>query len=69
MTHTGAAGLVKAPGRHGATPVTGREPAERDEATAAACVLAYERGAQVFRVHAVRTTRDALRVAQATRDA
>jgi dihydropteroate synthase len=49
--------------------VTGREAGERDTATAAACVLAYERGAHVFRVHAVRETRDALRVAHAARTA
>jgi dihydropteroate synthase len=49
--------------------VTGREAAERDAATAAACVLAYERGAHVFRVHAVGETRDALRVAHAVRTA
>lgn len=49
--------------------VTGREAAERDAATAAACVLARERGAHVFRVHAVRETRDALRVTHAVRTA
>jgi dihydropteroate synthase len=49
--------------------VTGREVGERDVATAAACVVAYERGAQVFRVHAVGPVRDALRVAHAARDA
>lgn len=47
--------------------VTGREAADRDVATAAACVLACERGAQVFRVHAVREAADALRVAHAVR--
>jgi dihydropteroate synthase len=45
--------------------VTGREVAERDIATAAACVLAYERGARLFRVHSVAVTRDALAVAHA----
>ena len=49
--------------------VTGREAAERDAATAAACVMAYERGAHVFRVHAVAPTSDALRVAHAARTA
>jgi dihydropteroate synthase len=49
--------------------VTGRDAEERDVATAAACVLAYERGARVFRVHGVRDARDALRVAHAVRDA
>jgi len=49
--------------------VTGRDAGQRDAATAAACVLAYERGAHVFRVHAVAPTRDALRVAHAARTA
>lgn len=48
---------------------TGREVGERDVATAAACVGAYERGAQVFRVHAAAPVRDALRVAHAARSA
>lgn len=47
--------------------VTGREVAERDAATAAACVVAYERGAALFRVHNVALTRDALAVAHAVR--
>ena len=47
--------------------VTGREVSERDAATAAACVVAYERGASLFRVHNVAMTRDALAVASATR--
>lgn len=47
--------------------VTGREVAERDMATAAACVVAYERGATLFRVHNVALTRDALAVAHAVR--
>jgi dihydropteroate synthase len=47
--------------------VTGREAADRDIATAAACVVAYERGARLFRVHNVATTRDALAVAHAVR--
>jgi dihydropteroate synthase len=49
--------------------VTGREAAARDAATAAASVMAYERGAHVFRVHAIPETRDALRVAHAARTA
>ena len=49
--------------------VTGREVGDRDAATAAACVLAYERGARLFRVHNVATTRDALAVAHAVRGA
>jgi dihydropteroate synthase len=48
---------------------TGRDVGERDVATAAACVVAYERGAQVFRVHAVGPVRDALRLAHAARTA
>ncbi len=44
---------------------TGRDVAERDAATAAACALAYERGARIFRVHDVAASRDALAVAQA----
>jgi len=47
--------------------VTGREIPERDVATAAACVMAYERGARLFRVHNVAVTRDALAVAVAVR--
>ncbi|MFI5209900.1 MAG: dihydropteroate synthase [Gemmatimonadales bacterium] len=47
---------------------TGRDVAERDVATAAACVVAYERGARLFRVHAVAVARDALAVAHATRE-
>ena len=39
-------------------------PADRDAATAAACVLAWERGARLFRVHDVAGTRDALALAQ-----
>lgn len=45
--------------------VTGRELGERDVATAAACVVAFERGARLFRVHNVGMTRDALAVAAA----
>ena len=47
--------------------VTGREVGERDVATAAACVAAYERGARLFRVHNVAMTRDALAVVTAVR--
>lgn len=47
--------------------VTGREIGERDVATAAACVVAYERGARLFRVHNVAVTRDALAVVVAVR--
>jgi dihydropteroate synthase len=47
--------------------ITGRtEPAERVPGTIATNVLAYERGAQVFRVHDVAPVRDALVVAAAT---
>ncbi len=45
--------------------VTGRGVTDRDSATAAACALAYERGARLFRVHEPGTTRDALAVAHA----
>ncbi|MEP6574071.1 MAG: dihydropteroate synthase [Gemmatimonadota bacterium] len=45
--------------------ITGREVSQRDVATAAVCVLAYERGARLFRVHNVAATRDALLVAHA----
>lgn len=47
--------------------VTGRDITERDVATAAACVVAFERGARLFRVHNVAVTRDALAVAHAVR--
>jgi dihydropteroate synthase len=47
--------------------LTGREdPHERVAATVATSVLAYERGASVFRVHDVAATVDALKVAAAT---
>ena len=46
--------------------ITGREPDRRAVATAAANVLALERGASVFRVHDVPETLDALAVAAAT---
>jgi dihydropteroate synthase len=46
--------------------ITGREPGDRAVATAAANVLALERGASVFRVHDVPETLDALAVAAAT---
>jgi dihydropteroate synthase len=47
---------------------TGRDVAGRDVATAAACVMAYERGARLFRVHDVAVVRDALGLAHATRE-
>jgi dihydropteroate synthase len=43
--------------------VTGRPVEDRDRATAVACALAWERGARLFRVHDVATTREALSVA------
>jgi dihydropteroate synthase len=46
--------------------LTGREVGERAVATAAANVLALERGASIFRVHDVQETVDALTVAAAT---
>lgn len=44
---------------------TGREPEDRDVATAAACALLRERGARLFRVHDVAAARDALAVTDA----
>jgi dihydropteroate synthase len=44
---------------------TGLPVEARDTATAAACVLAWERGARIFRVHDVGPTREALAVAHA----
>ena len=49
--------------------VTGRDVAERDLATAAACISAYSGGAALFRVHAIEPTREALLVAHAVRSA
>src|SRR4051812_47624098 len=46
--------------------ITGRDPQERTAATGATNVMALERGASVFRVHDVRETVDALKVATAT---
>ncbi|MBV9414347.1 MAG: dihydropteroate synthase [Solirubrobacterales bacterium] len=46
--------------------LTGREVDDRVAATIATNVLAYERGARVFRVHDVAPVRDALEVAAAT---
>jgi dihydropteroate synthase len=46
--------------------LTGKPEQERAAATVAANVLAYERGASMFRVHDVAPTRDALAVASAT---
>jgi dihydropteroate synthase len=47
--------------------LTGRPVHKRDDATAAACALAWEAGARLFRVHAPGPTRDALAVARAAR--
>ena len=44
---------------------SGRASDDRDRATAAACALAYERGARLFRVHDPAAVRDALAVAEA----
>lgn len=41
----------------------------RDTATAAACVVGFMKGASIFRVHDVRSTREALQVADAIRRA
>lgn len=46
--------------------LTGRPVDQRLAATIATCVVAYERGASVFRVHDVAPVRDALRVTAAT---
>jgi dihydropteroate synthase len=46
---------------------TGRDPDDRDRATAAACALAHDRGARLFRVHDPAAVRDALAVAHALR--
>src|SRR4051794_4978422 len=46
--------------------ITGRDVTERVPATVASCVMAYERGATVFRVHDVAAVADALKVADAT---
>jgi dihydropteroate synthase len=40
---------------------------DRDRATATACALAYERGASLFRIHAVDAAREALAIAQVVR--
>jgi dihydropteroate synthase len=45
--------------------VTGLPVDDRDRATAAACALAWERGARLFRVHAVAAAREAIALAQA----
>jgi dihydropteroate synthase len=45
--------------------VTGLPVESRDQATAAACALAWERGARLFRVHAVAAAREALALAHA----
>ena len=46
--------------------ITGRDVTERVHATAATSVIAFERGARVFRVHDVAPVRDALAMAAAT---
>src|SRR4051812_26520710 len=46
--------------------LTGRDVTERVHGTVATCVIALERGAQVFRVHDVAAVADALQVAAAT---
>jgi dihydropteroate synthase len=45
--------------------ITGVPVEDRDRATATACALAYERGAQLFRVHDVVAAREALALAHA----
>src|SRR4051795_1317458 len=46
--------------------ITGRDVTERVYATVATCVMTYERGARVFRVHDVAAVADALAVTAAT---
>ncbi|MEO8200897.1 MAG: dihydropteroate synthase [Gemmatimonadota bacterium] len=46
---------------------TGAPVDDRDRATAVACVMAYERGARLFRVHNTAFTREALRLAAVVR--
>jgi dihydropteroate synthase len=46
--------------------LTGRDVTERVHGTTATCVMAYERGARVFRVHDVAAVADALAVTAAT---
>jgi dihydropteroate synthase len=47
--------------------ITGRDqPADRLPGTIATCVMGYERGARIFRVHEVAPVADALKVAAAT---
>jgi dihydropteroate synthase len=46
--------------------ITGREVGDRVAATVATSVMAFERGAQVFRVHDVAPVRDGLLIAAAT---
>ena len=48
---------------------TGKDAADRDPASAAACVTAYLLGAMLFRVHNVALAREALDVAHAIRSA
>jgi dihydropteroate synthase len=45
--------------------LTGAPLDDRDRATAVACALAWERGARIFRVHAVGAAREALDLARA----
>ena len=51
-----------------ATPA-GRDVTDRDRATAAACALAHDRGARLFRVHDPAAVRDALAVSEAMQGA
>jgi len=55
-------------GRHGDGPGASRSPRERLAGTVASNVMAFERGASVFRVHEVAPVRDALALAAATLD-
>jgi dihydropteroate synthase len=44
--------------------VTGQPVEDRDRVTATACAFAYERGARLFRVHAVAAARETLALAR-----
>ncbi len=48
--------------------ITGRETDEREAGTIAACVIAFLKGANLFRVHEPQGVRDALRVAEAFKE-
>jgi dihydropteroate synthase len=60
--------ILVGPSRKRFLGVAGGQPVtDRDRATATACVMAYDRGAQLFRVHKVAMVREALAIAVAVR--